>query len=694
MMPELSEFASDLFQEILSQSDVDGIFSEDVFFDYFSDCLVAAGEIDAADRAPYQGAVGKGIRVDGYGGDPLDTDGGVLSLIICDFHQSQSVGRLVRSEMNAIFKRLLNFLRKSLDSTWRASLEESSPAFGLADLISARWKGISKVRLFLISNRELSERVDGRPADELDSRMITYSVWDISRIHKFSMQSQEREDIDVDLENGFGGVLPVLPARTLTTGHESYLAVIPGDVLARIYDRWGARLLEQNVRVFLQARGSVNKGIKQTIESDPSMFFAYNNGITATAESIIIGEHDQFIVLKKLVNFQIVNGGQTTASIHRAFIGNEDLSEVFVQMKLSVVEPATAKLVVPKISRYANTQNRVSAADFFANHQFHVRVEQFSRRIFAPSADGAFRQSKWFYERARGQYSDAYALLTPAQRKKFALENPRSQLFSKTDLGKYLNVWVGKPDKVSLGAQKNFAIFAQDISRRWEKNAQDFNESWYREAIAKAIVFKQTERLVSRQPWYSGGYRANIVAYSISKLAHDVEANKMSVDYGLIWQNQALSRAMQLSLERVTKYVYDVLIDPPSGISNVTEWAKKQACWARVRAIELVWPKDFLDELISVDDQVVEARRGRSDQRMLDGVEAQISVTNAGSAFWSEVLAWGRERKLLTHAEMGVLSLASRIPAKLPSAAQSVRIVQTLRRLQENGFNGTISVDA
>ena len=409
---------------------------EDVFFHKFCEHLMEAGELESADRVAYQGQPGRGIRVDGYGGDPAEDDSDTFSLLISDFHPSADVGRLIGSEMNTIFRRLSNFLRHALDRKWRDALEETSPAFGLADLLSKRWTGISRVRLFLITNRALSERVDGREADELDGRTVTYSVWDIGRLYRQATVGHGREDIDVNLAGSFGGPLPVLPAQQPEADHESYLAIMPGQVLAAIYDQWGTRLLEQNVRVFLQHRGKVNKGIRATIENEPNMFFAYNNGITATAEQVEIEDDGGRLLLRRLKNFQIVNGGQTTASIHSAQRRQVDVSQTFVQMKLSVVDPERANRLVPKISEFANSQNRVSAADFFANHPFHVCMEEFSRRIYAPSPDGTFRESKWFYERARGQYADARGGLTPAQRKKFDLENPRRQLFTKTDLAR------------------------------------------------------------------------------------------------------------------------------------------------------------------------------------------------------------------------------------------------------------------
>ena len=686
----LEEFAHEFFQDILAESDADGQFIEDVFFQKFCEHLMEAGEIDSADRVPYQGPHGRGIRADGYGGDPAIDDSDIFSLIISDFRQSGEIGRLSGSEMNAIFRRLSNFLRRSLDRKWRDSLEETSPAFGLADLIAKRWNRIGRVRLFLITNGVLSERVDGRKADELDGRTITYSVWDIRRLHRQATVGHGREDIDIDLVESFGSPLPVLPAQQPDVNRESYLAVMPGEVLAAIYERWGARLLEQNVRVFLQARGKVNKGIRVTLENEPSMFFAYNNGITATAEEVEINNDGGRLLLRRLKNFQIVNGGQTTASIHVAQRGKVDVSQAFVQMKLSVVDPEHASKIVPKISEFANSQNRVNAADFFANHPFHVRVEKFSRRIYAPSPEGTFRQSKWFYERARGQYADARAGLTPAQRRKFDLENPRRQLFTKTDLAKFLNVWEERPHEVSLGAQKNFSAFARRIGQAWKKKPDDFNEAWYREAVAKTIVFKATERIVSDQPWYQGGYRANIVAYAIAKTAHDAAKCDRMVDFQDIWRRQALTPALVEALTKVAKTVHGVLVNPEPGISNVTEWAKKQACWNRVVELDITWSRPFLDGLISTVERRDAARGARREQRVLNGIETQIAVVNAGPAFWADVLEWGSKRGFLTPTEAGVLRVTANRKGRTPTERQCCKAVDVLSKLQSEGYTGEL----
>lgn len=683
----LEAFHNELLQDIHGSADAEGRYLEDAFFDRLCNELVEAGELDTADRAPF--ASPRGLRVDGYGGDPT-ASGGVLSLIVCDFNQSPTVTTLTATDMEAIFKRVSNFLSRSLDKSFREAVEEASPGFGLAELIAARWPSVTKVRLFLVTNRLLSARVDGRDSGELKGIPVTYSVWDLQRFHNFMATGRAREEMTIDLDAEFGGALPVLPAHLTGADYKAYLAVVPGKQLAAIYDRWGARLLEQNVRVFLQARASVNKGIRTTLEAHPDKFFAYNNGITATAEEVTTEVRDGTRVITKLRNLQIVNGGQTTASIHAASRRKDktiDLSKVFVQMKLSIVDAERAVELVPKISEFANSQNRVNAADFFANTPYHIQMEKFSRRIFAPSKDGTFRESKWFYERARGQFHDARALRGAAEQRKFDLEFPKQQVISKTDLAKFLNVWECHPDIVSKGAQKNFALFASAVGKEWTKNADRFNERYYRHAVAKAIIFQKTEELITEQSWYQGGYRANVVAYAISKLAYDVKELNRAVDFDSIWKNQDISPAMSEALVMVSEAVHEVLIAPPSGMSsNVTEWAKQQACWRRVQALTVEWPKGFRSEWLNAEEQKQGEKEAVRSQQMLNGIEAQTAVVTAGGAFWRSVWEWGMEKRALTPKEAGILEVASRMSTRqVPSEAQCQIAMEALQKLRSEG---------
>ena len=688
MSSEIDEFSQEFFQEILSGADAEGQLNEDIFFEKFCSHLIDAGEIDTADRACYRGPSSSGIRVDGYAGDPIESQG-TLTLVILDFVQSPEVITMNRNQMQALVERPIRFVREALKPEWRNALEETSPGFGLADLVAQRWNSIKRIRVILATNRELKLRVDVIAAGRLDGRDVTHSVWDISRLHRYIISGREREEIVINLEE-FGEPLPLLPAYLRTEDYEAYLVVVPGQMLGEIYDRWGARLLEQNVRVFLQAKSNVNKGIRKTLEEHPSMFFAYNNGITATAEKVKTVQQGTQVLLTELRNFQIVNGGQTTASIHAALRRKMDISRVFVQMKLSIVNPEQTDEVVPRISEYANSQNRVNAADFFANHPFHISMEKFSRRLWAPAPDGTLRQTKWFYERARGQYADERSLskLTLAQRKQFDQQHPRSQLFSKTDLAKYQNVWLGRPDVVSLGAQKNFANFASEVGKSWEKSEasrNSFNEAYFRETVAKAIIFKKTERIVSSQPWYQGGYRANIVAYAIAKLAHDVNAINRAVDFEYIWKQQSVSFEMEQALAHTAKEANEVLVNPPAGISNVTEWAKKKGCWDRLRDKSIKMTQTFRDELILREEQEKRTKDAVKVQKIDNGIEAQSFVVNTGPNYWQSVLQWAQERDLLSIKETGVITAATK-QNKIPTESQSLFIVKVHNRLKNEGL--------
>lgn len=468
-MEALESFYNDLSQEVINLADEEGILKEEAFFERVTDDLVDEGVLPEAQYTYYKNEKG-GIRVDGYCGDPQEraeiqgVNEGELGLIVLDFNPKIEIVTLTKTEMETDFRRLQRFVSRSLSTKFRESLEPSDPAFGLADLINTRWKMTSRVKLYLITNKRLSKFVEGMDPGELEDKQIIYDVWDITRYQGLVAQGEEREPLLIDFNTLPGGPLKALKASAPNDKNQVYLAAIPGLDLAEIYDRWGTRLLEQNVRVFLQARSNVNKGIRRTLENEPEMFFSYNNGITATAESVTTEEREGGLVITGLENFQIVNGGQTTASIYAAYKNKKHLSKVFVQMKLCVVKPEEAQNLVPRISEYANSQNKVSSADFFANHPYHVRIEEFSKSIWAPPKEGSFKQTRWFYERARGSYNNEQTYLTPAQKKAFQAEYPRSQMFNKTDLAKYLMVWTEKPYFVNRGAQKNFAEFAKDIS--------------------------------------------------------------------------------------------------------------------------------------------------------------------------------------------------------------------------------------
>lgn len=688
-MSDIESFHEDLFQEVVAWADADGVFKEDSFFDIVCDYLIEAGEFPEAERS-YFHPDKSGIRVDGYCGDPLDNkdaaglNEGALGLIIIDLNQSQDIATLTNTDMNKAFKRLSKYIEKSLDKKFRDSLEETDPGFGLADLIQARWDNISKIKLFLLTNKVMSSRIEGMEESLLLGKPVIYSVWDLKRLRRLIESGQEREPLKINFAELPSGPIRALLASSPNAKEKVYLAAMPGKDLAAIYDKWGTRLLEQNVRVFLQARSNVNKGIKNTLEHDPEHFFSFNNGITATAEGVTTEQSDAGLVITQLDNLQIVNGGQTTASVYAASRSNHDLSKVFVQMKLSVINPEDAKELVPKISEYANSQNKVSAADFFANHPYHQRMEDFSRRIFAPAKPGSFSETKWFYERARGQYRDAQAYLTPSQKKKFIAEYPKDQVFSKTDLAKYLMVWSDIPYFANRGAQKNFAEFAKIIARDWDNKETVFNEYYFKCLVAKKIVYRTAEKIVSNSDWYeAGGYRSQHVVLTIAILANGAKSLGKVVDFARIWSTQAVSESFLAALQVAADVAHEVLMNPGEGYRNISEWAKQPKCWQAATEEAIEWPQGWINELVDPEVEKENVSEGSKDQVQLNGIEAQEQVVEMGARFWGKVMAWCLENGEGTEKEIGILNAAANMTnTRIPSDKQSIILVRLMQRLK------------
>ncbi len=474
----LEDFYHDLRQNVFAGSEARQDYLESEFLLTLTTELEGAGVIDGFEPCHYRAP--RGMRVDGYW---FKEEESTLDLFVLDFENRDSLKTLTQTVLKNVFKRLENFLTHSIDKKLYHDLEETSPGYGLSRDISDRQNNYSKVNLYLLTERNLSERIKVLDDIQFHHWTLSYHVWDMSRFYKMQTSRGAKEDLIVDFSELCGEGLQCLPAHLNSADYESYRLVMPGNILADLYGKYGARLLEQNVRCFLQARGNVNKGIRATIMNDPEMFFAYNNGITATAKEVVTELSPRGIFVKQIRDLQIVNGGQTTASLFHTHTDKNykaELGQVFVQMKLSVVDEEKSEDVIPKISEYANTQNKVNAADFFSNHPFHIRMEEFSRRLWAPPVAGALSESKWFYERARGQYADAQSKMTHAGRKKFQVENPKPRMFTKTDLAKFENVWDEHPKWVNHGAQKNFAKYAERIGKEWDKSSDAFNEFYYK----------------------------------------------------------------------------------------------------------------------------------------------------------------------------------------------------------------------
>ena len=679
---DLSEFREEFMSEVGVRAMATGAFMEEAFFDLASSLIVEVGEIPEVEHAHF---MARGVRIDGYAGDPIDNQG-QLTLILLDFDTSPDMQTLTNSELIKVLKRGMEFVSRSVDGRLSRAVDETDPVFALGDMISVRWKDITRIKLVVLSNRVLSRRVDSLPVADLSGTPMSVSVWDIGRISRQALSERSAETIDVDLVDEFGDRIPVLPADVGADGYSAYLAVVKGPLLAAIYDRFGARLLEQNVRVFLQARGKVNRAIRDTISREPQMFFAFNNGITATAEEVRLEEVGGTTFIRGIRNLQIVNGGQTTASIHQALLRKDPLDEVHVQMKLSVIPSERVDEVVPLISEYANSQNRVSAIDFFANHPFHVRVEEISRRLLAPQEDGAVHQTHWFYERARGQYQNQKARArTASGRKEFDLRNPRAQRFDKGELAKFLMPWFGLPHFVARGSQKNFTEFAKRIDKSWKADPEQYNDTWFRHAVAKAIIFRSTERLVSAQDWYEGGgSRAKIVPYGIYALQKHVGERKRAVDLDQIWLDQDVSDDFTAAMTRAIELANEVIYVDDAEKANRNEYAKLEIC--RDRLVAKLGRFPAIDTFTTSLEHESEVRQdARKQRKFTSGIEAQTHVLSAGADLWKSVALWGIENRALTEKDQGILNIACSIPKKLPSEKQSGHLVDLVERLKARG---------
>ncbi len=686
-MNELEEYHQSLIADIRREADASGVLMVEAFFDRMTERLTEAGELEVADRAYYQsGEGGKKLRIDGYAGDPRNSEG-VLGLIVCDFVDSDKIQTFGKGDVPPILNPLIRFLKKAKTEEFRDSLNEANPAFQVSDLIITTWSHVTKIKLILISNRQYIGRDDTVKLAEIGEVPITWSVWDLARFERFDRSGQAREDMVIDFAQDFGGPLPALKASQTGAALESYLLIVPGEQLAAIYDKWGARLLEANVRSFLQARAKTNKGIQKTIKDAPELFFPYNNGLSATADAVSCVRTDEGLAIASIGNLQIVNGAQTTGSIHAGLKSAKDqLPQVFVQMKLTVVPPDRSEDSVPKISEYANTQNKVNAADFFSNHPFHIRIEQFSRDIIFTAREGERHDTKWFYERSRGQFINARTRLTAAQQKKFDLEFPKAQLFSKTDLAKFEFSAAGQPHIVSRGAQKNFAEFAKDIGEAWSKSDMKYDELWYRRLIAKAIIFRKLESEVPKQSWYEGGYRANIVTYAMAKVFHDTNGEKQVLDLDAIWKRQAVPEALQHALMLAAAEAHHVITHPPSGVRNMSEWAKQQACWNGLKGRKLDYGSEFDGCLILTEIARTSEREQRKRNGEIEGISVQSEVVNRGPGFWEALLARGVAERKLTPKDQQILKVCASMPRQLPSELQSKHAIGVLERMIEQGL--------
>lgn len=687
----ITEFRESIIAQIRFLSSTEGTSDKEEFLNYVSEMLMEAEQLDdMIEFLPFEG-IGtnrRKIQIEGYSYNELDDY--LTIYIVTDFTYG-ALETLTNTEANRYFSRARSFIEDAEYITKTA--EESAPAYGLAVDILKKYSSVRKYCIYLLTDMSMSKNIKEVSSGDVKGVPVEYHIWDINRLHQLAESSSGKEDIVIDLTEFTENGIPCLPASK-TDDYTAYLCNIPGSILAQLYNTYGGRLLEGNVRSFLQTKGKVNKGIRNTILNAPDMFFAYNNGIAATAYDIKTDMVGGMLYLQNVTALQIVNGGQTTASLAMALLkdkkdnSEEKLKRIYVPMKLSVVSPEKAQELIPNISRYANSQNKVSDADLWSNHPFHIRMEELSRRIVAPAVDGHQYGTHWYYERANGQYKQETYKLTDAGRKRFEMQNPKSQMFTKTDLAKYMNIRRALPHVASTGGQKSFAKFAEWASSEWDKGDTRFNEGYFRQVVAMAIIFRQSDKIVKKQPWYNS-YKANIVAYTIAKIIHTVSTKypEYDIDYRSIWNRQGLSEAWVDQIIYLSKSIYDFLIDDNRLVENVTEWAKRESCWEVAKKLQITLLPSFVKELINKDIVKEQEKDARKGQKEINKINAMVEVANFGTENWKYLLNWNESHYALQPTDISFVKAAIAMEkGKFPSEKQCAIILKVLEKARMEGF--------
>jgi hypothetical protein len=673
---ELAAFLDELHDEVHARSALDEAASADmheiVFTELIAEELGEYGAIEELVPCLIEQKTPKGnIRAHGY---YIDEEGERLDIFVSFYRQASEGDTITQTDIRHGFERARRILQL-VDEGWDIGDPTQSDQATMIAAIREAANQIREIRVFILT--DCAARDTSEISEVFGNRHARCLIWDATRLLRIRNSGKAYEAIEIDVTQHYPEGIPCLAMPDRACGYRTYLAMIPGDFLCRLYDEYGARLLQLNVRSFLQVRGKVNKGIRSTIINEPGRFLAYNNGITATVESLKCGvDSSGHPVITHLVGFQVVNGGQTIASIHHA--GKKDnapLQDILVQAKISEVDEDLMEELVPSISRYANTQNRVNEADFSSNDPLHVRIEELCNRIWTPG-----ERSRWFYERARGQYQVAKARVatTPAKSKKFGQEVPTSQKFTKTDLAKYLNSWGQQPDVVSKGAQKNFTAFMDSLSTAGEAPEQD--ESWYKRIIVQAIIFKETERVARKLKLTP--YRANAITYTVALISYRTQRR---VDLDAIWEAQSVSEPLSRTIEAWMPKVHQELVKSAKG-RNVTEWCKKADCWRHIQTMDVALPADLEAELAEGQPLPNVGRDAKVKNLQLTPEDREniAKVMLVPDKVWLDIHRWGRTDGNLEEWQYGIahtlVEYAAGGWAKVPSRKQATHAVAILEK--------------
>lgn len=689
------EYRKEYLEDMRINAQIDGVTPDEYFFTDALDKLSAMGEITDPVIRPIQKRCrnNKIMTFDAYAFDASDKS---FVLITNDF-KDVADATLTRTDLDTIRTRMLNFIQEAFDERLQEYFDLTDEMLPVGRNIARRMKkdyvdldnddSIDQIKLYIITNKTLSDKVTSLRCDDFLDKRVELNVWSIKRFYDLYQSGKDREPILIETDKyGIKGIPCIKAEMSGNLDYDAYLAIVPGYFLHSIYYDHGSRLLEGNVRAFLSNRGKINKGIRETIRKEPTKFFAYNNGIACTAAKITLSDDKRFIT--SMEDLQIINGGQTTASLTSAVIKDKlPLDNIFVPMKLTVVKNDDYDMMIQNISRYANSQNSVKNSDFFSNHPFHRVFETLSKKISAPVSGDNVNNTFWYYERSRGKYDqEQFKITRKSEKEAFARRYPKSQLIKKEDLAKFFTcAELLRPDIVSKGGEKCMSFFAEYIDSQYQKTPEYFNDEFFKLAICYAILFKATDKIVKNSTWYiSASYiKPFIVPYTISKIIANLPKG-YCLDYDLIWKKQTLYPSLSCQIEKVAHATNEFI---RNSVGSAREYCSKEETWKRYKEVPLSLDPQFVNDLIS--KEVMDERiQGEIKEKKLEkNVNWLVEIYNLGNSYWTDLLKEGMKRHILSPMETDLLNLAIAFTAgkKVPSEKQAKLIWKIRNKLDQAG---------
>ena len=688
----------------LVYSDGEGASFEDKFTEHCIEILDNIGKSEGARVLSYINPDSQGRidwKINGYClKDEFKDDSNkvyfeTLDLFITYFNKTSYDYNITKDDFN----KSINQIKKFLNAALKGHIDYIDPAQTelnqLLKIIVKQKANFDRINIYFLingnSNHDL-EKIAIKGFDDLD---IFVHVWDIPRFYKLSESSSNREPIEIDfkelISNNQHGI-QCLKMPNMNELYECYLAILPGEVLSKLYKEYSNELLESNVRAFLGQTGKFNKGIRDTIREKPQMFLPYNNGITATAENVETMLNDNQLYLTKLLDFQIVNGGQTTASLFHTQkkFKDADLSNVFVQMKLTVIKDVEQKNIeVPNIARYANSQNKVSELDLSSNNPYFVQIESLSRKKYVIDPDNRNMSTLWYFERVNGQYKESLnKLTTPAQQRKFKEQNPTNQKFVKSDVAKYINIWELEPHYVSQGAQKNFIHYTKKINELVKKNKFP-GENFYKKLIANAILFKVVDKLFGRKNIDAIGdtnLKSFTVAYTLSYFYYLTDNR---IDLWKIYEEQRVDARIVNELQKLIVFVYHQLVKS-SNNSLISEYAKRESSWKLLKDENYKFNFEQYSDCFITKEQVLsrEIETEEIDNKSENNLMSINKILGFGNKFWDGVSKWSMNIEEFKESSTDIWEIASKIKRAKNLNSRDIAVGnKLLSYIEENNIN-------